>query len=481
MAADLRFVVEPAQGQAHEGPPQRAGDGLAERGLPHPGRSGETEDRTLRVLAELAHRQVLEDAGLDLVQVEVVVVEDLLRLVDVDGGPLRHAPRELQHPVDVGARHRVLGGLRRHHAQPLVLLGRGLERLRRHPRLVDPLLQIGQLGVVIVAAQLLLNRLHLLAQVELPLRLLHLGLDLVLDAPPQGEDVQLAHHERGDPLEPLLRVLLLEERLLVRQFDVQVRAEEVDEATGILDVERHHLELVGERARRVHHLLEEFQCVAAERLRAAGLRLTGGQDLHTPLEKRLLLHRFQEPDAHHRLHQEPHAAVGEAKHLVDDRGGADPGEFRLGVGTHGEETDDLVAGEGFVHEIENVLLAHHQRKHRVGKGHDVLHRHQAQDLRDARDRSGLVQHVRRVFVHGPTPPRSGVPGPPTAVAPAAGSPAPRHGRSPKPPTARRPPGPGCCARTAPWRSPSCERSCGRAWTSSRRIPRTSTQQPRRRI
>ena len=84
MAADLGFVVDAAQARAHELETERARDALAERGLADAGRADEAQDRAAAVRVQLAHREVLEDAPLDLVEAVVIGVENLARLRDVD-------------------------------------------------------------------------------------------------------------------------------------------------------------------------------------------------------------------------------------------------------------------------------------------------------------------------------------------------------------------------------------------------------------
>src|SRR5262249_14222925 len=97
MPADLRLVADAAQRHSRELSPQRAGDALAEAGFAHPGRAHEAEDGLARravschvrrlgrrgaietgcaFLAELLHREVLEDAVLDLLEIVVIFVED---------------------------------------------------------------------------------------------------------------------------------------------------------------------------------------------------------------------------------------------------------------------------------------------------------------------------------------------------------------------------------------------------------------------
>ena len=109
VAADLGLVAHAAQGDAHELAPQRARDGLAERGLADAGRADEAQDRALLVALELAHRQVFEDALLDLLEAVVIGVEDVARRLDVELVLGDDAPRQLDQPFEVGARDRVLG------------------------------------------------------------------------------------------------------------------------------------------------------------------------------------------------------------------------------------------------------------------------------------------------------------------------------------------------------------------------------------
>ncbi len=84
VAANLRFVANPAERRANEVSIHRAGDRATERGLADAGRADEAEDRTLRFGCELAHREVLEDAFLHLLEVVVVLVEDAARLAQFE-------------------------------------------------------------------------------------------------------------------------------------------------------------------------------------------------------------------------------------------------------------------------------------------------------------------------------------------------------------------------------------------------------------
>jgi hypothetical protein len=90
--------------------------------LPTPGRSDEAEDRPLHVRLELEHAQVVEDAILHLLQAVVVVVEDFLRLVQIDLGARTARPGQRSQPLDVVAHQRGIGGHGRHAREPVQLL-----------------------------------------------------------------------------------------------------------------------------------------------------------------------------------------------------------------------------------------------------------------------------------------------------------------------------------------------------------------------
>ena len=87
MASDLGLVMHAAERQPHEFAAHGAGDRLAERGLADAGRADEAQDRALAFGLQLAHREIFEDALLDLGQAVMVLVEDAARFGDVDAAP----------------------------------------------------------------------------------------------------------------------------------------------------------------------------------------------------------------------------------------------------------------------------------------------------------------------------------------------------------------------------------------------------------
>ena len=109
VAADLGLVVHAAEAEPRELAAGRARDALAERGLADAGRADEAQDRALALGIELAHREIFEDAPLDLRQAVVVLVEDAARLGDVDRVRAELRPGQLDQPVEIGADHAVFG------------------------------------------------------------------------------------------------------------------------------------------------------------------------------------------------------------------------------------------------------------------------------------------------------------------------------------------------------------------------------------
>src|SRR6185503_16757743 len=101
----------------------------------------------------------------------------------------------------------------------------------------------------VALAQLLLDRLELLAEKELPLAFLELRLDLRLDLGAELEDVELAVEELRDFTQPLLVVGELEDPLLLLGREAERRGDEVAEAARVLCVLGRDLQLLGQVGR----------------------------------------------------------------------------------------------------------------------------------------------------------------------------------------------------------------------------------------
>src|SRR5690606_24834222 len=115
--------------------------------------------------------------------------------------------------LEVGPSDGVLRARGRDGLEPVELLVGDLFDLGRQPRLLETLRELLEILLLVVTelAQLLLDRLELLAQVVLALGLGHLALDLAVDLAGNLEDFPLAVEQLEDELHPLLEIDLLED------------------------------------------------------------------------------------------------------------------------------------------------------------------------------------------------------------------------------------------------------------------------------
>ena len=107
----------------------------------------------------------------------VIRVENALGLVEILLDLALDAPRDRQQPIEIVAHDR---RFRRHraHLPELLQLGQRLVLgFLRQLGVLDLLLELGDVVALFVVAEFLLNGLHLLIQIVLALRLLHLALD----------------------------------------------------------------------------------------------------------------------------------------------------------------------------------------------------------------------------------------------------------------------------------------------------------------
>ena len=236
MAADFRFVTNAAERHAHEFTTRRVGDRLAKRCLADARRPDEAEDGPLELVRPRLHGEILKDALLDLLQAIMLLVEDRLRFGDVLLDLSLDPPRDRQQPIEIVANDRRLGRHRRHLLKLLQLGKRLVLGLFRQLRVLDLFLELGDIVALVGIAEFLLNCLHLLIQIVLALRLLHLALDARTDLTLDLENGNLAFHQRIDALQPLGDACGFEHILLVGNLYGEVRCDRIGELRVILDL-----------------------------------------------------------------------------------------------------------------------------------------------------------------------------------------------------------------------------------------------------
>ena len=392
MAADLRLVVHAPQADPRELAAHGAGDRLAERGLADAGRPDEAQDRRLAFGRQLAHRQILDDALLDLLQAVVIRIEDAACLGDVDVLRLGRRPGQLDQRVEVGADHAVFGRrLGRTHQAAQFLARRGLD-LGRHPGLDDRLLEVGQVLLVgAFVAQLALDGSHLLAQQHLALARVERGLGLPADLGRQAQDFQAMGQKLGNLVEPRHQVGGLEDVLLLRRRGVEIGDGEVGQHAGragrlhgLAQLRRHARQQVEDFA---HLLLQHVEaCLDLRRGRGRlGEMQAPGQ------QERVAFDELGNAEALDALADQVMAALGagDVAHDVGDRADAvevvRPGIVLLGVAL--QHDDDLaLLAHRLLRGRDGRRTAQRDREHDLGKENGVAHRHDDQRIGGQRSR-----------------------------------------------------------------------------------------------
>ena len=211
----------------------------------------------------------------------MVLIEDAPRLGDVDRLLLGKRPRQLDQPVEIGARHAVFAGGLRHALQAAQFLARLILDLLGHAGLGDRLVELGHLGglALLALAELALDRRHLLAQQHLALTLVERRLGLAADLLRQPQDFDAMGEQARHLVHAGGNVDRLQDLLLLLRLHVHVGDSEIGELRGRLD----RLDGGHEFGRRLRQQLQRFHGLRPEvdepclDLRSARVRL---RDLH---------------------------------------------------------------------------------------------------------------------------------------------------------------------------------------------------------
>ena len=335
---------------------------------------------------ELAHREEFDDALLDLLQAEVVLVEHVPRFGDVDR-PLRGlGPRQLDQPVQIGADHARLGRGLGHALVAAQFLARQLLDLVGHLRLVDRLRQVGDLLRLSVAlAELALDRRHLLAQDRFALALVEGRLGALADLLRQAHHLDAPGEEGRDLVDARAQVDRLEQFLLVVAADVEIGGDQVGERAGParrLDGGDQLLRHLRQQLQRLHRLLLQMQQPRLD----FGALLVGLVDRHDARgEERALAHELGDAKALQPLHDDVMTAVGHV-HVAQDvrhRAGSmhvDRARLRgVGLALH-QDADRPLFAQRLLGGEDRRLASDRDREHGAGKEHGVAHRDDDQDF-----------------------------------------------------------------------------------------------------
>src|SRR5690606_12923804 len=297
VAADLGLVVHAPEARAAELQADRFRDALSERRLADARRADEAQNGAAAFRVQLAHGEILEDAALDLLEPVVVLVEDLARLRDIAVLRVELRPRQRDEPVEVRPNHRTFGRGLGHRFETPELLRRLLVGLLRHFGLLDRLAQLLDLGVLVVLAELALDRAHLLAQQILALALLELFLRLLADLARQLQHLDAVREVVRDLLEPLADVESLEDLLLLRRLDVDEAGDQIRELRRRLHLLQRRRELGRRLRQQLHRLRGLLLQVRGSRLDLGTLALALGDQVEARREERQTVQVIEHPKA----------------------------------------------------------------------------------------------------------------------------------------------------------------------------------------
>ncbi|MNV11974.1 hypothetical protein D3C71_1025570 [compost metagenome] len=380
---DFSFVAHATQGHAHVLAARGLGNGLPQRGLAHARWPHQAQDGSLHLVHALLHRKIFKDAVLYLVQAKVVFVEHAFGIdqVMLDLGLL--TPRQRREHVNVVTHHGGLGRHGRHQLELLEFCISLLARLGRHLGELDLFLDLLDVRAFIPFAQLLLDGLDLLVQVEVALVLLHLALHTPTDLLVHVEDVHLAVKLLEQVFKARLHIRQVQHHLLVLELERQVRGDGVGQTAWIVDAGDRCEDLRGNFFVEFDVLVKLLHHSTAQRFNLARLvglgcgfyRRDGGREMGLSV----LDGRHQ--SALMAFDQHLHGAVRQLEHLQDGGDAADIEHVRhrrlvLGCSFLCHKHDATVGLHGQLKRLNALGTPHKKRDDHVGKHHHVTQRQQ---------------------------------------------------------------------------------------------------------
>ncbi len=287
------------------------------------------------------------------------------------------APRNAEQPVEIVAHDGRLGGHRRHLAQLLELALGLLAGFLRELGLVDPLLELGEFVLaILLVAQFLLDGLHLLVQVVLALRLLHLPLDAGTDALLHLQDRDLALHQPEHALQPFRDGAERQDLLLLGDLDRQMRGDGIGELGIIVDLRHRADDLGRDLLVELHIVLELGNDRARHGLDLDLVAIGVGQRMGKGLVIGLVLGVALDLGARDAFDEHLHSAVRQLQELQDAGQRADRidriGRRIVVAGVHlGRQQDLLVGPHHLLERTDRLLAADKERHDHVREDDDV--------------------------------------------------------------------------------------------------------------
>ena len=346
-----------------------------------PGGPDKAQDRLAFLLGfERAHGDVFQDALFGFFQPVVVAFEHPGGVFDIQVILGHFLPGQVEDPIDVGADDAHFGRHGRHLVQAFDFLhGRAAGQFGQLG-CIDFLLQVDQVAREDVAfAQFGLDLLHLFAQIELALALIHLVLHPAVDLVFQFQHIQFLGQQFVDALQALARVLHQQQLLAFGQVDRDRRGDHIRQPARLGDVHGKEMRLFGDGPVQRDTALEQVQGVAHQCL--GGLVGSGRlrDDACPHLEHRRQAGKLDHFHPQPSLHQRRRRTIRHREQPSDRQFHPDgqeilrPGVFHFRVPL-GQADDGLVAFVGFLDGQQRTLAHHKDRRDHVRENDDVAQR-----------------------------------------------------------------------------------------------------------
>ena len=375
VAADIGLVMDAAQGDSGHIPVQSPGDAGGHGGLADAGRAHQAENLGRQLRRHLADGENLQNPLLDLLQAEVVLVQDLTGGADVH--PLLGAgvPGELQAGVEIRPQHRRLGGVGGLLAQALELLEQLLAGLLGQLQGLNGLVVLLELLFIVALAQLGLDDPQLLPQIIVPLTLVDVLLDLLLNLGLQLEDIQLPAQQDHRQLQPLDRVELLQNLLLLGVVDRGILGDKIGDKGRVPGGQHRGQTVLGRAAGELQEVIVERLGLPDQGFDLGG-RLGIGEvrhGLHPAEEEGLHLNALGNPSPVLALHKDAQGVPRQPENLLDHADGAhgvEAGEVRivgLDVLLGHQENLLIVVAHGLLHGADRLFPPHVEVNGHAGK------------------------------------------------------------------------------------------------------------------
>ena len=230
VTTDFRFITNTTKRDTNELAPCGLRNGFAKRRFTNTRRTNEAHDRPLQLLRALLNRKILHDPLFDLLKAIVVGIKDTFGTLQVFLHARLRAPRDCEHPIEIVAHNRGFCRHRRHRLKFLQLSLSLFAGLLRELRVRDFLFKFSDfVRALFAVTQLLLNGFHLLIQIVLALRALHLGFHAGFDLLFDLKHRHFALHQPEHGFKPLCDNKLFQKVLLLIDLNTEMTRHKVSQ------------------------------------------------------------------------------------------------------------------------------------------------------------------------------------------------------------------------------------------------------------